>query len=288
MRNQIEEGSKFGTELPNKVIPAVAVDTFNYVVVQIPPKHYSQLHQVSERNPPSLNDLSFASSAKAQKNVQPIGETRRGLVYPVSGGSGIPPLNEIINKESLYLHHAEIVKRCLRNEPNAWLEFYNQFVRLIYSIVRKSEASPDIRDYIVQEVFNIAYKDLHKLRKHVAVSAWLITITYREIPRMMKKYPIRAEISDKLDPYHGLDDLELAENRVDMEHLLTPVIGSLPEQQRVIIEELFFKPITPSYEELAAKVGLSEHSIGPYRGRALKNLKKIPVSSCPQEGSGRS
>jgi RNA polymerase sigma factor (sigma-70 family) len=61
---------------------------------------------------------------------------------------------------------------------------------------------------------------------------------------------------------------------LDQEQKLRTALDKLPPRCRQVIQFLFFEDPRPSYQTIAARLGLSENSIGFTRERCLNSLKK--------------
>jgi RNA polymerase sigma factor (sigma-70 family) len=64
-------------------------------------------------------------------------------------------------------------------------------------------------------------------------------------------------------------------SELDQEQTLRTALDKLPPRCRQVIQLLFFEDPRPSYHTIAARLGLSENSIGFTRERCLNSLKKI-------------
>ncbi len=174
----------------------------------------------------------------------------------------------------LFRENSELVQACLDGDESAWKELVDRYGRLVYSIPRRYGLSPADADDVFQNVFTIVLRSLHSLRNQTCLSAWLITITHRETRRLAKSAPVNAELDDTVP-----DDSHPASDQVQRWELQQAVRSALEEMNPACKELLsaLLLDDAPSYEELAARLGMAVGSIGPTRARCFKKLEAILV-----------
>src|SRR5512142_2980189 len=81
----------------------------------------------------------------------------------------------------------ELIEACLKGSGQAWEALLTRFQRLIYSIpLRYGLPETDAND-IFQNVSLLLLENLHGLRDHQRLGAWLIITTRRECWRLVHK-----------------------------------------------------------------------------------------------------
>jgi RNA polymerase sigma factor (sigma-70 family) len=167
---------------------------------------------------------------------------------------------------------AALINRCLAGNQDAWIELIHRYSRLVYSIVLKSGLDEDNAADVVQNVFIIVLRRLESLRDAERFSAWLITTTHRESWRYRKQ---RREqpLDETFDP---LDDEPIAPQQViawEQASLVHRALDRLGDRCRRLVQMLFLDEPHPSYDTISTDLGMSIGSIGPTRGRCLKQLR---------------
>ena len=167
-----------------------------------------------------------------------------------------------------------LISRCLNGDERAWEQFVQQYARLVYSIAYRSGLSDEDAEDLVQSVFTIVLRRLESLHDVGRVSAWLITIAHRESWRFKQS----QQQSASLDGHDPVDDSTPMEGLVvAWEHasIVNDALQDLGDRCRSLIERLFLRDPRPSYESIAADLGIAVGSIGPIRARCLRQLRGV-------------
>lgn len=165
-----------------------------------------------------------------------------------------------------------LIALCLAGDQDAWSELVRRYSRLVYSIAFKSGLDDDAAADLVQDVFTIVLRRLESLRETERFSAWLITTAHRESWRARKRQPEQA-LDKAIDPVD--DDPTAAERVIAWEEasIVHRALAKLGGRCQRLVQMLFLQDPRPSYESIASDLGISIGSIGPTRGRCLKQLR---------------
>lgn len=167
---------------------------------------------------------------------------------------------------------AALIDRCLTGDQEAWTELVNRYSRLVYSIAFKSGLDEDNAADVVQNVFTIVLRRLESLQDTERFSAWLITTSHRESWRY-KKQMREQPLDEAFDP---VDDAPTAPQQViawEQASLVHRSLDRLGDRCQRLLRMLFLEDPRPAYEDIAADLGIAIGSIGPTRGRCLKQLR---------------
>lgn len=170
------------------------------------------------------------------------------------------------------LDDAALLRACLDGDQQAWTDLVTRYTRLVYSIALRSGLNEHDAGDVVQNVFTIVLRRLESLQQPDRFSAWLITTTHRESWRTRKLQ--RNHVSD--DGVDPVDPEPTVEARVvAWEHasLTRQALERLGDRCRRLLDLLFLHDAQPGYEAISAELGIAVGSIGPIRGRCLKQLK---------------
>jgi RNA polymerase sigma factor (sigma-70 family) len=164
-----------------------------------------------------------------------------------------------------------LVESCLNGDPRAWDELVERYGRLVYSIPRRMGFSATDADDVFQEVFATLLRSLGSVRDRKRLSAWLITTTRRECWRRGRTMARHAELDESLaDGTPPVID-EIA--RWEREQGVREAVRRLDARCRELLTALFLDASSPSYEAIAARLGMPVGSIGPTRARCFKKLE---------------
>jgi RNA polymerase sigma factor (sigma-70 family) len=164
-----------------------------------------------------------------------------------------------------------LVESCLAGDPRAWDELVERYGRLVYSIPRRMGFSAADADDVFQEVFTTLLRSLGGLRDRTRLSAWLITTTRRECWRRGRTTARHAELDESLTDGAPPAIDEIA--RWEREQGVREAVRRLDTRCRELLTALFLEASSPSYEAIAARLGMPVGSIGPTRARCFKKLE---------------
>lgn len=173
---------------------------------------------------------------------------------------------------------ARLVKRCLRGDSEAWDQLIDRYRRLIYSIALSAGLDADHADEAFQRVSLILLQHLGDLRSTDRLTSWIATATRRECwkvaadRRNMGRRPLPETAKSCEDPGELPDD-QL--DRLMCRHTLALALEQLAEPCGSLLHALFFEEPSPSYAELAQRLGRPVGSLGPTRRRCLERLERL-------------
>ena len=170
------------------------------------------------------------------------------------------------------LDDAALLRACLAGDQDAWTLLVTRYTRLVYSIALKSGLNEDDAGDVVQNVFTIVLRRLESLQQPDRFSAWLITTTHRESWRVRKlqRNHLPDDGVEPVDPEPTAESLVVAWEHSALTHQALERLG---DRCRRLLVLLFLHDAEPGYEAIATELGIAVGSIGPTRGRCLKQLK---------------
>ncbi|BCS34828.1 DNA-directed RNA polymerase sigma-70 factor [Luteitalea sp. TBR-22] len=171
---------------------------------------------------------------------------------------------------------ARLVEACLSGNQAAWAALVERYARLIYSVPRRYQATPEDAEDIFQTVCLELYNALPRLRKVDSLRSWLMTVASHASLAWKTARTRRGHVVDvdDADPVRlSTVDRDLLED-VERDQLVRDAVRSLPERCRELVGILFFEQPPRSYKEVAAHFGLAVGSLGFIRGRCLQKLQK--------------
>jgi RNA polymerase sigma factor (sigma-70 family) len=153
----------------------------------------------------------------------------------------------------------------------AWARLVSRYERLVYAVALHEGLDAHDAADVTQVVFESLVQSIERIREPERLGYWLMTVARRTSWR--RRSVRRREVSfddDALDRAVLVvdDQWELAVDVFD-------AIMGLDEPCRSLIVGLFLDPAQPSYQELAAALGMSIGSIGPLRARCLAKLRVL-------------
>jgi RNA polymerase sigma factor (sigma-70 family) len=171
---------------------------------------------------------------------------------------------------------SELIQSCIRGDDGAWKELVDRYARLVYSIPIRYRLYGADADDVFQNVFGIVFRQLGKLRHQTAFAAWLITITHRESLRVLRLTRSHEDLEDTISDSSTppTDRLEQWERQ----HYVHEALKRTEQPCRDLLTALFLESPTPSYDKIAARLGMPVGSIGPTRARCFRKFESLLVS----------
>jgi RNA polymerase sigma factor (sigma-70 family) len=165
------------------------------------------------------------------------------------------------------------VRRAAAGEGEAWCELVEEFEEMLWAVARAYR----LRDADAADVTQTAWmrlaENLDRLKDPARVGAWLATTTRRECLRALRA--AARELPDAAPPEPAHRDVSPIDGRLlkaERDTALWAAFRRLPAPHQALLRMLVAEP-RPSYDEIAAALGMPIGSIGPTRGRALERLR---------------
>lgn len=171
---------------------------------------------------------------------------------------------------------ARLVDACLAGSEDAWTALVQRYARLVYSVPRRYQASPDDADDIFQAVCVELHHALPKLRKVESLRSWLLTVTSHASLDWKRKRVRRGEaveVDEADDPALATRDRDVLEE-CERDELVREAVRRLPDRCRDLVTILFYEHPPRPYKDIAAHFGVAVGSLGFIRGRCLQKLQR--------------
>lgn len=168
---------------------------------------------------------------------------------------------------------ADLLLALSSGEPSAWTAVVDRYAATVRSAVatfRLQES--DVAD-VVQNTWLRLLLHAGSIRDPASVGAWLSTTARREALALLRRNrrEVVVEAAGDATPAPGPapDDVVVAAETRDAVRAAT---DELSERRRLLVDVLFYEP-PRSYAEVSGRTGLPVGSIGPTRGRTLRELR---------------
>lgn len=174
---------------------------------------------------------------------------------------------------SRHASDSALIQRCLRGDEQAWSDLVERYSHLIFSVARRNGLSPEDSDGVVRIVFTFVLLRLEALQDQTRLSSWLITTTYRQsrwVARQTAGHDVLPNPSTIVDNGPRPETELRAWEEAHEVHL---ALSRIDDRCRELLSALFLEPEPPSYEALAAWLGMRVGSIGPTRARCFRKLE---------------
>lgn len=176
---------------------------------------------------------------------------------------------------------SELVTRCIRREPGAWVEFVDRFKGTVQALARRYlklnghlPDEPELED-IVQEVFlAVIRRDFRLLRNYDAtytVKTYLGVITRTEVHRLLRRRRPLVSTDEELEGA-GPTVPSSSDGAADAEEkeVLLRALDELPQRDAEILKLRFLREM--DYRAIAGALNIPETSVGQTLFRAKQRL----------------
>ncbi|HEX2029184.1 MAG TPA: sigma-70 family RNA polymerase sigma factor [Nitriliruptorales bacterium] len=170
---------------------------------------------------------------------------------------------------------AELVRAATAGDQRAWDGLVERFTGLVWSVARAHRLTTADAADVVQTTWLRLVEHLDTIRDPRRVGAWLATTARREALRTLRTTGRELPTDDEGDLRPTSMDTDAADQPLlaaERDALLWDVVESLTDQCRRLLRVLAADP-PPTYQQVAAALGMPVGSIGPTRARCLDRLR---------------
>lgn len=168
----------------------------------------------------------------------------------------------------------------MAGEARAWDALVRRHERLVYAIGRSYQLAHEDMGDVFQEVFAALFNGLPRLREGRTLVRWLASTTERiaRATALRRRREAAREVHDELTFARLKDgnepvgaDLE----RLERQHQVRLALSGISDRCRRLLQALYYEDPTPSYGELAQRLGVPVGSLGPTRARCMNRLRSV-------------
>lgn len=165
------------------------------------------------------------------------------------------------------------VQRAATGERDAWSRLVEEFDGMLRAVARGHRLCDADAADVAQTAWMRLAENLDRLQNPSRVGAWLATTARRECLRALRTSARELPDSEPPEPA-GADVSPIDRGLLEAERgrALWSAFRRLPARDQALLRMLVAEP-QPSYDEIAAALGMPIGSIGPTRGRALDRLR---------------
>jgi RNA polymerase sigma factor (sigma-70 family) len=174
---------------------------------------------------------------------------------------------------------AAYVAGAAAGDRHAWEMLVDAYGGLIWAIVRNHRLRHGDAADVSQTTWLRLVENIHRLTEPGRVGAWLATTARRECLRFQARARRLVLVAEQLDS--GADPLFGGEPGLDVRLLaaerdaeVREAVRLLRAREQQLLGMLMLDP-APSYDEIAAALGIPVGSIGPTRRRSLEKLRGL-------------
>jgi RNA polymerase sigma factor (sigma-70 family) len=160
---------------------------------------------------------------------------------------------------------ADLVRRCLNGEPEAWDDLVGLYSRYVYAIVSQGYrlSGPDAEDAF-QDVFLRVYDRLGTLRDPDSIRPWIAQLTRRVC---------LDRVARKDDPHPAEpESIDATIEELDEAFAVREALGRLSDDCQEVLDRFFCRD--ESYRTIGQELGIPAGTIASRISRCLAKLKE--------------
>ena len=178
----------------------------------------------------------------------------------------------------------ELLDRCLRREPEAWNDFVDRFLGLIYHVVQhtahhrsfplRPEDTEDIAAQVLLNIVDNDYAALRQFRGKSSLASYLTVIARRNCVQELARRATAKEVHNKHPDHAAEEPAEMSRPKPGIEALeeVGKLLKKLPARERTVVRLFYLEG--RSYEEISTELSIPINSIGAILSRARKKLRE--------------
>jgi RNA polymerase sigma factor (sigma-70 family) len=168
----------------------------------------------------------------------------------------------------------ELLARAAGGDQAAWDAIVDRFSGLVWATARAHRLSRDDAADVAQTTWLRLVEHLDRIRDPERLGAWLATTARHESLRVIRRGG-REQPTDEPDLFEAPDDDTVDKLLLEQERdgALWRAFASLSDRCKTLLRILLADE-PPSYEEVAAALGMPVGAIGPTRMRCLDRLRR--------------
>jgi RNA polymerase sigma factor (sigma-70 family) len=170
------------------------------------------------------------------------------------------------------MNYGALLQRCRRGDQRAWREVLDQYQRLVYSIPLNLGLTAEDAADVTQATFTALLQSLDRIEEPERLGSWLATVARRQSIRIIER---RVHDNERTtEPVLVVDDSE-SHRIVEDVQWVHDAVQKLSGRCQDLMILLYFTDPQPSYDDVAAELGIPLGSIGPTRARCLEKLRDL-------------
>lgn len=172
------------------------------------------------------------------------------------------------------LADGDLVGRAAAGDRAAWEGLVQRYTGLLWATARSFRLGEADSADVVQTCWLRLAEHLDRLRTPVAVGGWLATTARHECLRLVRSHTREQprELDAEADRPTGDPSPEHQVADRDRNRRLRAALRRLPARDQQLLQVLAASP-PPSYQQVAAALGMPIGSIGPTQARCLARLR---------------
>ena len=161
-------------------------------------------------------------------------------------------------------------------DSSALEDLYDRYTPLLYSVAMRILRSASDAEEAVQQAWVQVWKSAERYEpRRGPVAAWLLTVTRTRALDLYRSLSSRKRAEGQVDPepVNAAADPAGAATRGQLSERVRKALGSLPIQQRQVLEIAYFEGLSQS--EIATRLGAPLGTVKSWTRQGLMRLREL-------------
>lgn len=171
----------------------------------------------------------------------------------------------------------DLVRAAAAGDPQGWAALVDRFAPCVWAIARSYRLSAADAADVSQTTWLRLLENLHLIRDPERVGAWLATTARRECLRLLRLAGRQVQLGDDVEFLPELLSAPDQDEQLlvkETGRVVQDLVGRLPPRSQLLIR-LLSADSPLSYRDISEALDMPIGSIGPTRGRALQQLRRL-------------
>jgi RNA polymerase sigma factor (sigma-70 family) len=165
-----------------------------------------------------------------------------------------------------------LLARCRAGDESAWRALVERYAALILSVPRRHGLKAAPSEDVFADVCLALVRALPSIRDPQALPQWLIRSAARATWSVSRK--LKQPVPDSAPALTGPAPPDRLVSDLEEEQRVREALRRASPRCRRLLELLYFRAPTPTYDEIAREMGMPRGSLGPTRRRCLDRLRR--------------
>ena len=176
----------------------------------------------------------------------------------------------------------ELIERLRKGDKNAFREIYARYSQVVFNLAFRMLRSREEAEEVVQEIFLQVWNKADSYDAgRGAISTWIVNIARSRSIDKLRTLGYREQTTELIEErVNSKSDLSrIIEDREESRKVIREALDSLPDNQRIAIEMVFFEGLT----HIEAAERLNE-PVGTIKTRIRLGVSKLKEKIAPYVG----
>jgi RNA polymerase sigma factor (sigma-70 family) len=182
-------------------------------------------------------------------------------------------VQEQVDRTSDERSAAELLGAVQQGDRDAWRELVVRYSSTVWAVARAHRLDTNDAADVVQNTWLSLTENVNAIRNPAALPGWLSTTARRHSLRAIAAGRREIPVDEPRSPQLSAEGPEIQVVTNAWHRALWRAFTLLPQRCQQVLRVLVHAPEF-SYEQVAISVGIAPGSIGPTRGRCLRELRR--------------